>query len=477
MSSLRTKVSIMTFFQSQMKQLINRLLRNSLPEQIPAEDVLARQKFMLFRIFSFTGMVASTGVFIKMQVTIHEAGVLPYFILALAFILGINFYAVGHIRKLRLAYFLMLISACALLHLVSYSCGGIRTAGTMYFSVVILYAFMLLGNRPGKWFTALVIVHVVYLFFISTYTNRTSFDFFKNDLALINQDFLINAILTFLLIASHSSYLQSGKNVVIRRLEQTAAELKEKNNALKGKNRLLQRYASGLEKSNRELDKFASVASHDLKAPLRAIGASVGMIEEDSCDKIDDEMKSHLNVIKGRVVRMEQLLNALLEYSRADREQGTDEVVDTRELAEELRHLLCNEHHQRLKISNKLPVLVADRARLKIVLSHLITNAIVHSDKPVVEMELDCFEKYNAWEFSLKDNGPGIDKAFHERIFVIFQTLNRRDKFDTMGAGLAISKKIIEERGGTIRIESRPGSGACFLFSIPKKSATAVKLQ
>jgi len=459
-----------------MKQIIHRLMRNNLLDQIPIDDVLERQKFILFRIFSFTGMVASAGVFLKMQVTIQDAGILPYFILALAFILGINFYMVGRIRKLKLAYLLMLISACSLLHLVSYSCGGIRTAGTMYFTVVILYAFMLLGNRPGKWFTALVIVHVAYLFFISTFTNHTSFDFFKNDPALINQDFLINAILTFLLIASHSSYLQSGKNVVIRMLEQTAEELKEKNRTLKEKNKLLLQYASGLEKSNRELDKFASVASHDLKAPLRAIGASVGMMEEDAGDRIDGEMKSHLDVIKGRVSRMEQLLNALLEYSRADRQQGTEEVVDTRILAEELRLLLCSEKHLNLKISNRLPILVTDRHKLKIVFSHLISNAIIHTDKLIVEMELDCFEKYNAWEFSLKDNGPGIDKAFHERIFVIFQTLSRRDKLDTMGAGLAISKKIIEERGGSIRVESRPGFGACFLFSIPKKSRPAPAL-
>jgi signal transduction histidine kinase len=442
--------------------------------QIPEDDEIARQRFALFRIFSFTGILACIGTAVKMYSTIENSGLLPFFIWGLSIVLLINFYGVKKVSGLRNAYLLMLVAAFALLHLVSYSCGGIRTGGTFYFTIVILYSFMLLGSRAGQWFTGFAIAHIIYLYFISSYTTWTSFDFFKNDIGFINQDFLINAILTFLLIASQSIYLQSSKNAVIQGLVRSKNSLEEKNRQLTEKNQLLKNYAASLEKSNRELDKFASVASHDLKAPLRAIGALAGMIEEDSGEQLRGESRQHFKTIVGRVSRMEQLIDALLEYSKADRRMSKMEYVDTLMLAEELRHLLCTRPGIKLNISSLMPVIFYDRNRIRLIFSHLISNAIIHNSQSTIEMELCCKWNEVYWIFSLKDNGPGIEKAYHDKIFVIFQTLARRDSHETTGAGLAITKKLVEESGGEIWVESVPGKGAEFFFTIPKANEKQV---
>src|SRR6185369_539506 len=136
---------------------------------------------------------------------------------------------------------------------------------TMYLAVVILCAFMMMGTKAGKWFTGLTVFHFIYLFVITEYTDWTSNLLFQGNEHLINQDFLTTGILAFFLIAAQSSYMHSGKNVIIERVTEQKDELEISN-------RKLQEYTSHLEKTNKELDKFASIVSHDLKAPLRAIG-------------------------------------------------------------------------------------------------------------------------------------------------------------------------------------------------------------
>lgn len=454
-----------------MENLKGVLSRTSLYQKIQEEDVVSRQRFALFRIFSFTGPAVCTGVFLKMHLTIQDAGFLPYLILSLGFVMLINFFAVRKVEQLELAYLIMLISACALLHTVAYSCGGIRTAGTLYWSVIVLYAYMLLGRRQGQFFAGFALAHVVYLFLISTYTDWTSFDLFKNDTALINQDFLTNAILSLFLIASHSSYMQSGKNVVIQRLTKSKEELEEKNKQLGERNVLLNGYTMKLEKTNYELDKFVSVASHDLKAPLRAIGNLAAMVEEDAAGVLPEEAKKNLATIVSRVNRMDHLLNALLDYSRLDSAAGEDGIVDINEIVDSLPFFTMINEKVKVSVKGNLPVVYNDKIKLSRVFANLVDNAIKFNDKEEVKIEISCVAEDHQHIFSVHDNGPGIDKRYHEKVFVLFQTLKRRDEFETMGVGLAITKKIIEERGGKIWLESEQGKGSKFFFSLPRRTA------
>lgn len=443
------------------------VFRNRMYQAIPETEPVSRQQFALFRIFSFTGTLVCAAVASKMLLTISNAGALPFFIYALGLVMTINFYAVSQIHQLRKSYLIMLVAAVLLLHMVSYSCGGIRTAGTLYFGVIILYAYMLLGKKAGRWFTAAVIAHVTYLFIISTFTDWTSFGFFKNDVVLINEDFLVNAFMSFVLIAVQGNYLQSNKNEIIQDLEKKQNQLEEKNIELEDRNRLLNDYAHHLERTNSELRKFASLAAHDLKAPLRAIGSLSDFIADEEKGFQSENSKEFHKTIKGRVHRMDLLLDALMEHATVVENQKPVAFCPLKML-----NIIASQHvsdKTEISISGNFPGLFLDVNLFVKTINILIENAIRFNDKNEVKIRISGSEISGSFELNIIDNGPGIDYRFHEKIFVIFQTLNARDAVEATGAGLAIAKKILESWNGSICLVNNNGEGAHFRLNIPCK--------
>jgi len=449
-----------------MKNFFALLTRKKLYNLIPEDQPVSRQQFVLFRIFSFTGAFFCIGVSAKMLLTIDNAGYLPWMILALCAIMLVNFYSIKTQAGLRKAYLIMLGSAVALLHLVSYSCGGIRTAGTLYFGVIILYAYMLLGRKSGKAFTIVVITHVAYLFIVSTFTDWTSFSFFKNDLTLINEDFLINAIMSFFLIAVQGNYLQSNKNEVNQDIDKKRILLEEKNRILEEKNELLNTYAHNLEKTNAELRKFASVAAHDLKAPLRAIGSLTGFIEDEEQQFKGDQTQQYFNLIKSRVNRMDQLLDALLEYSNIS-DAVSQPVKTNPEAIIHKQALAWKAHDVVFTVNGIFPIVFIDEQHFAKVVAALIKNAVVFNDKQIKKVVINGRFTESGYFVDVTDNGPGIDPVFHDKIFIIFQTLQPRDTLETMGVGLPVSRKIAETWNGDVTVVSCPGEGATFSVRIP----------
>ena len=237
----------------------------------------------------------------------------------------------------------------------------------------------------------------------------------------------------------------------------------------------LAEYYMYLEKANKELDKFAYVVSHDLKAPLRAISNLSSWIEEDIGDRFTVDSAQHFTMLKGRIVRMESLINGILEYSRADRVKSPNVMVDVKALINEIFELIVQDSNVEIEIPENLPVINTERMKLQQVFLNLISNSIKYNDKEKAVIKIACVEEEDAFTFSVEDNGPGIEERYHEKVFIIFQTLQARDTFESTGVGLAIVKKIIDETGGEIWIESELGIYTRFLLRWPKKSSSSFK--
>jgi len=228
-------------------------------------------------------------------------------------------------------------------------------------------------------------------------------------------------------------------------------------------------YAKSLESKNKELDQFAYIVSHDLKAPLRAINNLSEWIEEDLEDIVDEDTKKNLELLRGRVHRMENLINGILEFSRVGRQETNNEKIDMSKLLNEIVDSIGSDKIAKFTIKDEMPTLIAEKILFEQIFSNLISNAIKYNDKDEIEIcvsySMSNNDKFHT--FGIKDNGPGIEEEYFNSIFVIFQTLQPRDKIESTGVGLAIVKKIIEDSGGRIWVESEISTGSTFYFTLP----------
>lgn len=224
-----------------------------------------------------------------------------------------------------------------------------------------------------------------------------------------------------------------------------------------------------LQSANEELKHFAYVVSHDLKAPLRAIGSLAEWIASDYADKFDDEGREHLRLLVGRARRMDALINGILQYSRVGQAYEERMEVDLDALMHEVIDSLAPPAHIRIEIDTPLPTVHAEHTRMQQVFQNLISNAIKFIDKPQGEVHIGCVTEKKTWKFYVRDNGPGIEQRHFERIFQLFQTLVPRDRVESTGVGLALVKKIIELHQGSVWLESKVGAGSTFFFTLPRR--------
>lgn len=223
-----------------------------------------------------------------------------------------------------------------------------------------------------------------------------------------------------------------------------------------------------LEHVNNELQNFAYVISHDLKAPLRAISTLANWITADYSDKFDDEGKEQMRLLITRVKRMHDLIDGVLEYSRVGRIREEKVDIDLNSLVPEIIETLAPPKNMIIKINNELPVITFEKTRITQVFQNLLSNAIKFMDKPQGIIQISSENKENFWKFSIGDNGPGIERKHFAKIFTIFQTLQPRDEFESTGIGLTLIKKIIDMYEGSIWLDSEIGKGTTFHFTIPK---------
>jgi signal transduction histidine kinase len=223
-----------------------------------------------------------------------------------------------------------------------------------------------------------------------------------------------------------------------------------------------------LARSNRDLEDFAYVASHDLKTPLIGINRAAECLEEDLRDSLSDESRKMLGLMRNRIKRMDILLDDLLTYSRAGRADTAIGETDVAVIFESILEVLCPPGHIMVRAEGKLPVIVTAKAQLEQVLRNLINNAIKHHDKQNGEVIVSGRRVGDVVEFSVRDNGPGIAPEFHDKIFQLFQTLKRPDEVEGSGVGLAVVKKLVEQQNNRITVHSRgDGTGSEFCFGWP----------
>jgi PAS domain S-box-containing protein len=220
-----------------------------------------------------------------------------------------------------------------------------------------------------------------------------------------------------------------------------------------------------LEKSNDELQEYAHVVSHDLKSPLRSIHALVSWIKADNIDELDAVTMENISLIESTLETMEKLISSVLEYSSAGI-NNKQEQVDLNETVAELKRVLFIPDNMYLNTLNKLPIVKGDKTKFQQLFQNLISNSIKFCDKEIGLVEIDYKDNNTFHQFSVKDNGIGIEKKYHNKIFQIFHSLNARE--DSTGVGLSIVRKIIELYEGNIWLESEPNKGSTFYFTIKK---------
>ena len=276
---------------------------------------------------------------------------------------------------------------------------------------------------------------------------------------------LLDKLAVQMTIAIQQAELVNGIRNELKIRKETENSLTEKAKELEWTNNELRKTTTLLKKRNKELDRFAYVTSHDLKAPLRAIANLAAWLSEDLDGQIPEENQQQLELMQSRVERMDGLIQGLLNYSRIGRNNTPKTTVNIKTLIHEAIELLVLPPGFEIVIPSDLPTFDTQAILLQQVFFNLLDNAIKYHHQKQGKIIISVKEYDFYYQFGVADDGLGIDPQYHERIFTIFQTLQARDKIESTGIGLSIVKKIVEGQGGKIWIESELGLGAAFYFT------------
>jgi signal transduction histidine kinase len=260
-----------------------------------------------------------------------------------------------------------------------------------------------------------------------------------------------------------------GQRVKVERIN---AQLQKEIEVRKRAEETLKEYSAELARSNADLQQFAYVASHDLQEPLRAVSSFSQLLARRYRGKLDSDADDFITFIVDGATRMQTMINDLLTFSRIGTRGNPFEPVDCKNVLQTAKEnvAVALAESGGAITHDPLPVLVADRAQLTQLFQNVFSNAIkFRRPGEAPRIHVSCQRQHGAWQFSVRDNGIGIEPQYFDRIFVIFQRLHGREKYAGTGIGLAICKKIVERHGGRIWVESEPGKGSTFHFVIPEE--------
>jgi signal transduction histidine kinase len=253
-------------------------------------------------------------------------------------------------------------------------------------------------------------------------------------------------------------------------LSESIANLQQEINNRKWAEERLQATLINLERSNKELEQFAYVASHDLQEPLRMVSSYTQLIAQRYEGQLDDKAKKFIDYAVDGAVRMQRLINDLLAYSRVNSQGKPLETIDSHQvLGESLRNLAAAIKESRALVLNEdLPTVRADPTQLGQLFQNLIGNAIKFKGADLPRIHISASDLGSEWQFAVTDNGIGIEAQYADKVFIIFQRLHTRQEYPGTGIGLAICKRIVERHGGRIWFTSESGKGSTFYFTLPK---------
>jgi two-component system sensor histidine kinase/response regulator len=278
------------------------------------------------------------------------------------------------------------------------------------------------------------------------------------------------------LLERHAQLLES-KNIALESLSQAVSaangELRRLNGRLEQEIATVERQARELARSNEELERFAYIASHDLQEPLRTVQSYTQLLARRYENKLDASAQEFIGFITEGVSRMQSLIVDLLSFSRLNSQGRKPEPLAGDSVLEEALsglQVFIGENGAEIT-SDPLPTVVADRSQLRQVFQNLVSNAIKFRRDEPPRIHVGARRDGPDWVFTVRDNGIGIEPRHFERIFVVFQRLHSRDRYPGTGIGLALCKRIVENHGGRIWVESQPGHGSTFCFTLPAAEA------
>ena len=359
------------------------------------------------------------------------------------------------------------VSLAAMLFVYLLATGGMNRGGFVWYYTFPVAACFLLGSKKGAIATILISLPMIVFFLIrippSTFSNYSL-------------DFKLRFLFSFSVVFAFSYLFEYSRERNQEELHRAHDDLEKRFNERKLAEEALREKTDELARSNRDLEQFAYVVSHDLQEPLRMVTSYVQLLAHRYKDKLDPDADDFIRFAADGAVRMSKLINDLLAYSRA----GTQEMeLKPTDCETVLDHSLDNlkvaiEENGAVVTHAPLPTVMADHSRLGQLFQNLIGNAIKFRRNEQPRVHILASRNGREWTFSVCDNGIGIAPEHAQRIFVIFQRLHSREEYPGTGIGLAICQKIVERHGGHIWVESEPGKGATFYFTLPATQGNSV---
>lgn len=438
-------------------------------------DIAAKQRLRLFKITSLFGFFVF-GAVIAQVATLdesHYAFLIGFSVMLIA--LFANYFALSFHKNSGLAFSVLIFLSFAMLHLCSYGQGGIRNSGLFYLTSLILLAYLMLGKTGGTIMAVLSIIHVIYFFLLSRYTNWTGYSLIGTDPALIDLDFLITGCLCILLLSALANFIEKSKGAIIHDIISKKNELAANNERLmrseENLSRINKQYARKnieLEQKNKELAEFNFVATHDLQEPLSTTANFVGLLQKQYAEQLDERATKYLEYIANASSRMQVLIADLIDYSTIGT-AGEAKVIDCNDLLQDVLAGISEKiSESKAKITaSPMPTVYGYEADIRLLFHSLIFNAIKFRRAGIeTTIDISATRKDDKWVFAIADNGIGIEQAHSERIFSIFQRLHTRDQYPGSGIGLSHCKKIVKLHKGDIWLDSVVGEGSTFYFTL-----------